>query len=162
MSTNTATRLRDVTLDRVGSARSDRLLLTSSDAARLRSALRRARLAPPSPEGGGAAALDAVARALETAILVPQDRIPPDVATMRSRILLKDLDSGARRSVVLSYPEEERAHHGHVSVLSPVGLALLGLSEGAVVAWPLPSGRTAVLRVDAVEYQPEAAEEFHL
>jgi regulator of nucleoside diphosphate kinase len=43
-----------------------------------------------------------------------------------------------------------------------MGVALLGLSEGALVAWPLPSGRTAVLRVESVRYQPEAAEEFGL
>jgi regulator of nucleoside diphosphate kinase len=81
---------------------------------------------------------------------------------MRSRLVLKDVESGARREVALVYPDEERAHEGQVSVLSPVGLALLGLSEGALVAWPLPSGRTAILRVDSVRYQPEAAEEFHL
>jgi regulator of nucleoside diphosphate kinase len=88
--------------------------------------------------------------------------VPHDVVTMRSRLVLKDVESGARREVLLVYPEEERAHDGHVSVLSPLGVALLGLAEGSLVAWTLPSGRRALLRVESVEYQPEAAEEFHL
>jgi regulator of nucleoside diphosphate kinase len=88
--------------------------------------------------------------------------MPAEVVTMRSRLVLNDVESGRRREVVLVYPEEERSHDGHVSVLSPMGVALLGLSEGALVAWTLPSGRTATLRVESVQYQPEVAEEFHL
>jgi regulator of nucleoside diphosphate kinase len=154
---------RGYTLDAVGARRTDRLLLTEQDAARLRATLARAayesmRSGEPRAEG----ALELLASALRSAILVPPDRMPADVVTMRSRLVLKDVESGARREVALVYPDEERAHEGQVSVLSPVGLALLGLSEGALVAWPLPSGRTAILRVDSVRYQPEAAEEFHL
>jgi regulator of nucleoside diphosphate kinase len=150
------------TLDLIGSWRTDRLLLTEHDARRLCAAL------DPRLASGGrlsraeADALEALATALESAVLVPSHRIPPDVVTMRSRLVLKDTETGARRVVVLSYPEESQPHLGHVSVLTPVGVALLGLSQGAVVGWPLPSGRTAVLRVEEVQYQPEAATEFHL
>lgn len=153
---------RGYMLDVVGAWRTDRLLLTEQDAVRLRSVLARATLEPVPGEERAQDSLELLATALRSAFVVPPDRMPPDVVTMRSRLVLKDIESGARREVVLVYPEEERAHDGHVSVLSPVGVALLGLSEGALVGWPLPSGRTAILKVDSLQYQPEAAEEFHL
>lgn len=163
MSMKVVKRDRSIIVDAVGSWRTDRVLLTEHDAERLRAALARAELEPRAPGDGSAGeALELLAGALERAVIVPPDRIPADVVTMRSRLVLKDIESGRRREVVLVYPEEERPHGGHLSVLSPMGVALLGLSAGAVIAWKLPSGRTAVLRVESVRYQPEAAEEFHL
>jgi regulator of nucleoside diphosphate kinase len=163
MSSHALKRDRGIVVDAVGSWRTDRVLLTEQDALRLRVTLARALLASmTSGEGSAEDALELLATALRSAVVVPPDRIPTDVVTMRSRLVLKDVESGTRREVALVYPEEERPHDGHVSVLSPMGVALLGLSEGALVAWPLPSGRTAVLRVESVRYQPEAAEEFGL
>ena len=163
MSTNTVKHDRGIVVDAVGAWRTDRLLLTQEDAVRLRATLSRALAeSMASSEGDEGDALELLATALRSAVVVPPDRMPADVVTMRSRLVLKDVESGTRREVVLVYPEEERAHDGHVSELSPVGVALLGLSEGALVAWPLPSGRTAVLTVESVRYQPEAAGELHL
>jgi regulator of nucleoside diphosphate kinase len=159
MSNKSWRRDRAIIVDAVGSWRTDRVLLTEQDAARLRATLARTSL-----ESMGAAddALELLAAALRSAVVVPPDRMPADVVTMQTRLVLKDVESGRRRAVVLVYPEEERAHDGHVSVLSPMGVALLGLSVGALVRWTLPSGRTAFLTVESVQYQPEAAEEFHL
>lgn len=61
-----------------------------------------------------------------------------------------------------SVTPEGRAHAARISVATPVGTALLGLAEGSLLGWPLPSGRTALLRVEAVPYQPERAGDFHL
>jgi regulator of nucleoside diphosphate kinase len=156
-------RTRGLVVDAVGSPRSDRLLLTAPDAARLRAALTRAVLQPrPADDDRAAKALALLAAALRSAIVVPPDRIPADVVTMRSRLVLKDLESGERRELVLVYPEEEAPDDGRVSALSPLGVALLGLSEGALVASPRAGARGAILRVESVGYQPEAAEEFHL
>jgi regulator of nucleoside diphosphate kinase len=152
---------REYIVDVVGAWRTDRLLLTEEDARRLRAALARSALALAGGEAGDDGA-ELLAAALRSAIVVPPERIPPDVVTMRSRLVLKDVESGHRREAVLVYPEEARACAGRVSVLSALGVALLGLSVGTLVAWPLPSGRTAVLRVESVRYQPEAAEEYHL
>ncbi|BDG04801.1 nucleoside diphosphate kinase regulator [Anaeromyxobacter oryzae] len=149
-------------VDEVGSWRTDRLLVTEQDAARLRAALARGLLESLGGDSPRDGALELLATALRSAIVVPPDRIPGDVVTMRSRLVLRDTESGERREVVLVYPGEERAGAGRVSVLSPVGVALLGLSEGAVLGWPLRDDRMAVLEVEAVQYQPEAAEEFHL
>jgi regulator of nucleoside diphosphate kinase len=163
MSRQVVKRDRGIIVDAVGSWRTDRLLLTEQDALRLRAALARALLQSlASGDTSADEAQELLATALRSAIVVPPDRIPADVVTMRTRLVLKDVESGRRREVVVVYPEEERAHTGHVSVLSPMGAALLGLSEGALVAWTLPSGRTAVLRVESLEYQPEAAAELHL
>ena len=163
MSSNVVKHDRGIIVDAVGAWRTDRLLLTQEDAVRLRATLSRALAeSMASSEGDEGDALELLATALRSSVVVPPDRIPSDVVTMRSRLVLKDVESGRRREVVLVYPEEERAYDGLVSVLSPMGVALLGLSEGALVAWTLPSGRTAVLRVESVQYQPEAAEEFHL
>jgi len=163
MSTNALNRDREIVVDRVGALRTDRLLVTEQDAARLRAALERAALAAAaSGDERRSEAVALLAAALRGAVVVPPHHIPPDVATMRSRVVLKDVDSGRRREVVLVYPEEERLHAGRVSALSPLGIALLGLAAGALVSWTLPSGRTSVLRVESVEYQPEAAAEFHL
>jgi regulator of nucleoside diphosphate kinase len=163
MSRKFVKRDRGIIVDEVGAWRTDRVLLTQQDALRLRVTLARALLDAMTPGGGTSdEALELLATAMRSAVVVPPDRIPTDVVTMRSRVVLKDVESGTQREVVLVYPEEERAHAGRVSVLSPVGVALLGLSEGALVRWPLQSGRTAILRVASVQYQPESAEEFHL
>jgi regulator of nucleoside diphosphate kinase len=149
-------------VDVVGAWRTDRLLLTERDAARLRAALARSAPEGAASEGRVGDGAELLAAALRSAITVPPELIPRDVVTMRSRVVLKDVGSGHRRAVALVYPEEAALHTGRVSVLSPLGVALLGLSEGALVAWPLPSGRTVVLRVESVGYQPEAAAEYHL
>jgi regulator of nucleoside diphosphate kinase len=163
MSNKSSKRDRAIIVDAVGSWRTDRVLLTEQDAVRLRAMLASASLeSMTSSDGPAEDALELLAAALRSAVVVPPDRMPADVVTMRSRLVLKDVESGRHREVVLVYPDEERAHDGHVSVLSPMGVALLGLSESALVRWTLPSGRTAVLRVESVQYQPEAAEEFHL
>lgn len=82
--------------------------------------------------------------------------IPPDVVTMNSEVLFLDERSGAERRVRLVYPKDANASLGHVSLLAPVGAALLGLSVGQGIDWPLPNGQSTRLRVQAIEYQPEA------
>jgi regulator of nucleoside diphosphate kinase len=149
------------TVDLIGHFRTDRLLVTASDAARLRAALHAHVLESPAEGHEVAAGAELLAAAMRSAIIVPPERIPRDVVTMRSRCVLED-ETGSRRAVVLVYPEEEAPDVGRVSVLTPLGVALLGLSEGSVVGRTLPSGRIALLEVQSVEYQPEDAKEFHL
>jgi regulator of nucleoside diphosphate kinase len=159
MSKHASKKGRHVVVDLVGAPRTDRLLLTTLDARRLRGALERL---PPRARSARAEELELLTDALESAVVVPPERMPPDVVTMRSRVVLKDVESSARREVALVYPVEGSAHEARVSVATPVGTALLGLAEGSVLGWPLPSGRTALLRVEAVPYQPERAGDFHL
>lgn len=94
---------------------------------------------------------------IEDAVVVEQREIPPDVVTMNSRIRFVDEESGDESEVVLVYPSEADASSGRVSVLAPVGTALLGLSVGQSIEWPVPNGQSRRLRVVAVPYQPEAS-----
>jgi len=99
---------------------------------------------------------------LDRAKVLPQAQMPEDVVTMRSRVIFEDVDTGVRTEGALVYPEEADGGLGKISVLAPVGLALLGISRGACVQWPAPGGRTRNLRVVDILYQPEAAGDLHL
>ena len=94
---------------------------------------------------------------LASARVVEDDRIPADVVTMNSRVVCQDEDSGARHELELVYPHESDLERHRVSVLAPVGAALLGLAVGNTIAWPMPGGRTARVRVVSLPFQPEAA-----
>lgn len=96
---------------------------------------------------------------LDHADLVESAAVAPDVVTMRSRVQVANPEGGAPREMSLVYPDEADASLGHVSVLSPVGTALLGLRVGDVARWQVPGGETVALRVDALTYQPEASGE---
>ena len=100
--------------------------------------------------------LDALRRELDRAEVVEPHEIPPNVITMNSMARFVDEVSGREYELTLVYPDDTHLTHGTVSVLAPVGSALLGLSVGQSIEWPLPGGRTMTLRVLEVTYQPEA------
>ncbi|SEK46894.1 regulator of nucleoside diphosphate kinase [Stigmatella aurantiaca] len=132
------------------------LQITTEDMTRLRGVVER------HLEGSKAAAAEQLELELDRAQLVRPEQIPPDIVTMRSRILFEDLDTGRRREASLVYPEEANMEQSRVSILAPVGLALLGLRVGDIIEWPLPNERLGKLRILEVLYQPEAAGDFHL
>lgn len=102
----------------------------------------------------GAARLEAE---LDRASIVPSEHVPVDVVTMNSRAVFED-DRGARREVLLVYPPAADGSRERVSVLSPVGTALLGLVVGESIDWPVADGATRRLRIVAVLSQPESIE----
>ncbi len=132
------------------------LRITAQDMARLRAVVEL------HLEGSRAAAAEQLELELDRAVVVPQERITPDVVTMRSRILFEDVETGRRREATLVYPEEADIEQSKVSVLAPVGLAVLGLKVGDIIEWPLPNERRARLRIVELLYQPEVAGHFHL
>lgn len=97
-----------------------------------------------------------LAEELMRATVVPRDEVPANVATMNSVVVYEDEVTGVRRSVRLVYPGQANASEGAVSVLAPVGCALLGLSVGQSIEWDVPSARRR-FRVVEVSYQPEAS-----
>lgn len=109
----------------------------------------------------GSSAAERLDAELARARLVAQTDVPADVVTMNSDVTYEDAASGERRTVRLVYPHDAEAARGWVSVLAPVGSALLGLRQGQTIAWPLPRG-TRQLRVLAVPYQPESHGHFTL
>jgi regulator of nucleoside diphosphate kinase len=92
---------------------------------------------------------------LARARLIAPTEIPSDVVTMNSNVTYEDAASGEQRTVRVVYPKDAEPARGWVSVLAPVGAALLGLRQGQAIDWPTPSG-TKRLRVLAVPYQPES------
>jgi len=94
-------------------------------------------------------------RELDRATVVPSADVPADVATMNSRVRYTDECDGAQRTVSLVYPIYANAEEGKVSVLAPVGTALLGLSEGQSIEWAFPDGSSRRLKLEEVLHQPE-------
>lgn len=92
---------------------------------------------------------------------VESEAVPGNVVTMNSKVRLKDLDSQKEFVYTLVYPNEADPASGRVSVLAPVGTALLGNCVGSEFEWAVPSGLRR-LRVEEILFQPEAAGQPHL
>jgi len=93
---------------------------------------------------------------LDNAEVVDPRRIPANVVTMNSRLRFEDQATGETREVTIVFPQDADAPNGEISVLAPVGTALLGLAENQSIVWPFPDGSKRSLRVLEVIYQPEA------
>ena len=93
---------------------------------------------------------------LDRAEIVDPKDIPADVITMRSRVRLKDLVSGESNTYSLVFPTEADFAEGKISVLAPIGTAILGYGLGDTIEWPVPSGLRR-LKVEEILYQPESA-----
>lgn len=102
----------------------------------------------------------ALGEELARATVVEPAQMPADVVSMNSTITCLDEGSGESHLLTLAYPHEADADAGKVSVLAPVGSALLGLAVGQHIHWAMPGGRTLRLKVTSVRYQPEAAGDF--
>jgi len=98
---------------------------------------------------------------LASATVVKPSEVPATVVTMNSQVEVVDLESDERRSVTLVFPSMAGIESGRVSVLAPLGTALIGCREGASVSWSTPRGPRR-LKVERVVYQPEAAGRFDL
>jgi regulator of nucleoside diphosphate kinase len=101
-----------------------------------------------------------IERVLGEAEVVHWSQLPPEVVTMHSRVLLKDLQTGAQHELTLCYPAEADASARYVSVLSPVGWSLLGQRAGATVFWPTPSGGKLSALILDILFQPESSGDF--
>jgi regulator of nucleoside diphosphate kinase len=93
---------------------------------------------------------DALLRELNRAIVVSSEALPADVVTMNSRVVYSDETAGVRRLVTIVYPGDADESAGRISVLSPLGTALLGLSVGQAIDWDFPDGSRRTLRVGAL------------
>jgi len=105
--------------------------------------------------------LEPLAAELDRAEVVSSREVPADVVTMNSRVRLRDLASEREMTYALVFPRDANVEAGAISILAPIGTALLGYARGDVVEWRVPSGLRR-LRIEEVVYQPEAAGDFHL
>jgi regulator of nucleoside diphosphate kinase len=96
---------------------------------------------------------DFLARELGRATLVESDARPAGVIAMGSKVTFRDDATADERTLTLVYPDEANLEGGKISVLSPIGAALLGLSAGQSIEWQTPAGgqrSLTVLKVDGV------------
>jgi regulator of nucleoside diphosphate kinase len=105
--------------------------------------------------------LKSLEQELNRATILPSERIPADVVTMNSRILLEDLDAGEKMEYTLVYPKDSELLENKISVLAPIGTAILGYQEGDIIDWKVPSGIIR-LKIERILYQPEAAGNYEL
>jgi regulator of nucleoside diphosphate kinase len=98
---------------------------------------------------------------LDRAEIVDPEHIPADVITMRSKVRMKDLVSGEANTYSLVFPTEADFSEGKISILAPIGTAILGYKMGDTIEWPVPAGLRR-LKVDEIIYQPEAAGDYEL
>jgi len=93
-------------------------------------------------------------------VVSPKD-IPGDVITMNSTVSLVDLETGEEEVYTLVFPEDADLGQRKISVLAPIGTAMLGYEVGDVFEWDVPAGKRN-LRVEKIIYQPEASGDYHL
>lgn len=109
----------------------------------------------------GTEAAELLEAELYRARVVPQREVPTNIVTMNTEVVYQDCTTGTRRAVRIVYPGQADIGRGWVSVLAPIGSALLGLEIGQEIDWPLPSGERRI-RVAEIRYQPEAAGDYEL
>jgi regulator of nucleoside diphosphate kinase len=129
------------------------IYITRSDMTRLRSLIATAKDTRDD--------LNSLRTELDHAHVVEPREIPADVVTMNSQARLKDLENGEIMTFTLVFPEHASVEHDRISVLAPIGTAMLGQREGDEFDWEVPAGRVR-LKVLKVLYQPEAARHYHL
>ena len=129
------------------------LLMSRLDVERIEALLEQ-----PLAQGIDTTALEAE---LERAEVVEPAQMPADVITMNSTARFLDETSGEEHEMTLVYPRDADGSPHKVSILAPVGSALLGLRVGGSIEWPVPGGRTIRLRVLSIRYQPESSGELH-
>jgi regulator of nucleoside diphosphate kinase len=93
---------------------------------------------------------------LARAHIVDVARVPADVVTLNTTLVVVDADTNTRRIITVVLPEQADVERGRVSVLAPIGAAVIGLRLGDEIDWMLPNGRAARLRVGEIILQPEA------
>ena len=93
-------------------------------------------------------------------VLDPQD-IPNDVVSMNSQVRFTDLTRGSQMVRTLVYPHSIGVVEDGISVMAPIGAALIGLRVGDVIEWPLSNNTKVNLRIDAIFWQPEREKQFH-
>ena len=129
-----------------------RILVTENDMDRLKDLVHASRRSARRDQNH-LAELD---RELDRAEVVAAAEVPADVVTMQSVVRVRDLDTGARVDYRLVFPADADIERRRISVLAPIGTALIGYRAGDRIEWTPPGG-TRRLEVEAVLYQPEMA-----
>ena len=97
---------------------------------------------------------------LACAEVTPSRAVAADIVTMYSRVEIVDLHTERRQTLTLCYPADALPSTGFISVLSPVGLALLGQRVGSTAQWSTPTGERGAAAIAAIAFQPEASGDY--
>jgi regulator of nucleoside diphosphate kinase len=136
---------------------SRQIFITEADKKRLQKLINEAKEFSSGNEGY----LRKLEQELNRAQVVTSEKIPRDVMTMNSKVLLKDLETGEKMEYTLVYPADADLMENKISVLAPIGTAILGFREGDVIDWKVPDGLVK-LEVEKILYQPESAGDLDL
>jgi regulator of nucleoside diphosphate kinase len=98
---------------------------------------------------------------LARAEVVDPKSIPATVVTMNSTVRFKVVSTNHEYVLTLVYPRDIKPDGSTISILAPVGAALLGLSQGDEIEWPRPGGGVLRVRIEEVTYQPERSGDYH-
>lgn len=115
-------------------------------------------LASAMPKQGGRDGAPALRAELARATVLPRALMPSDVVVVNSRVRFEDVDTGQAETYVLTWPDRADGGVEHISVLAPIGTALLGYRRGDEVSWPTPGGtrRLRIIGVEAVAEEQDA------
>lgn len=105
--------------------------------------------------------LDELTKELLRAEVVNSKSIPADVITMNSKVSLLDLDTKEEKTYTLVFPSEANIDENKISILAPIGTAMLGYHIGDTIKWHVPAG-IRKLKITDILYQPESAGDYHL
>ena len=128
------------------------IIITEDDMARLKELVRQGRLTSRRDQDH----LEDLEQELEHAEVVPAREVTHDVVTLNSTVRVLDMDTGRSMVYTVVSPPEANLADNRISVLAPIGTALIGYRVGDVIDWTTP-GRTRRLRIEAVLFQPEAS-----
>jgi len=131
------------------------IVITSQDLERLRELIQHSRKSRAEDHAN----LLALEQELNQAQVIEPGAIPPDVVTMNSTVVVRVEGSRRAQTWTIVYPENADMDEDRVSVLAPLGTALLGYRVGDTIEWDVPAGRRRY-RITKVVHQPEAAGEF--
>ncbi|MBP1749191.1 MAG: Transcription elongation factor, greA/greB family [Deltaproteobacteria bacterium] len=132
-----------------------KIYITRNDLERLRSLI----TAHSGPEV--APYLEKLAKELDRATIIDSKNVPGDVVTMNSIVRVRDMVTGEENSFVLVFPGKTGLKDKAVSILAPIGLALIGYREGDILEWELPSGNVKIQIMEVI-YQPERVGNYAL
>lgn len=133
------------------------IFVSTLDYSRLRDLVRTAKEQEPE----NTQLLEVLEGELARAKIVAPDQIPPYVVTMNTCVHLTDSETGQEQKVTLVYPGDAESEKSNLSILTDLGVAIIGFSVGDTIPWNSPEG-PRYLRINSIDFQPEATKQYDL
>jgi len=133
------------------------IILTQTDAKQLRSLLER----KATVESTYAESVSRLKNELERAVIVSDSELPEDTIALHSTVELKDLANRELLTFTVVMPEHANIEEGRISILAPIGMALLGYRAGDEIEWPVPGGMARMRIRKHLGRQPMAEAVMH-